>query len=452
VKARALSLIAVAALLALPGRAAAQGLAAADWTSVSANVARGTVAGVAVTLAGSHVWDPPVSELSGGSTFFSDPAFFTPALPLSDHIQVSGYLAYANTLSFATPVTDPVLHIASLESTLEFAPETQIVRVSGSPGFTVTGNTVTGTLRKPEDGTIRVLGTVGSISFTATTLYVPPVEDGVVLQTLAAPPPPRQPDGPGGGSPTAPDADGDGIPDATDLCPAVFDPGQGDRDQDRIGDACDQLPPGDVPPAAGTSAVVKDVRGEVFVKLPSRRPKQAAEFVPLKGVASLPMGTTVDARKGSLVMVAAANSRPVADRRRRTQEARLRAGIFRIRQARARRVSSRPLAADVVLASAPGAERACAGSTRARPLDRPVRSVSVRAKGNFRAVGGASVSTARNGTWITTDRCDGTLTEVGRGTVTVRDPLRHRTYKVRKGRGLLIRKALFVPLKGRAPR
>ena len=71
-------------------------------------------------------------------------------------------------------------------------------------------------------------------------------------------------------------------------------------------------------------------------------------------------------------------------------------------------------------------------------------------KGFFRAVGGASVGTSRNGTWITTDRCDGTLTEVGRGTVTVRDPRRHRTYKVRAGRGLLIKRALFVPLKGRA--
>ena len=56
-------------------------------------------------------------------------------------------------------------------------------------------------------------------------------------------------------------------------------------------------------PRAGASAIVRDVRGTVFVKLPARGAKQAAEFVPLKGVASLPMGTTVDARKGSLTMV-----------------------------------------------------------------------------------------------------------------------------------------------------
>jgi hypothetical protein len=444
---RLVSVLGLAVLVAWPAGATAQ--EAADWTSAGGNVANGTVAGVAVTLAGSHVWDPPQSELGGVSNFFADPAFFTPALPRSDHIQVSGFTAYAYTLSFATPVTDPLLHIASLESALEFPPGTQIVRVSGSAGFAVAGTTVTGALGSPQDGTIRMVGTVGSISFTATTLDAPPRDDGVVLQTLAVAPP-LQP--PIDGSPGAPDADGDGVPDATDRCPAVFDPGQGDRDGDGIGDACDQLPPGDLPPVAGTSAAVTQVRGEVFVRLPGKRTKQAAEFVPLKGVASLPMGTTVDARKGSLVMTAAANSRPVGDRRRRTQQARLAAGIFRIRQARARRASSRPLPADVVLASAPGAERACAGSTRGRPLKRAVRAVSVRGKGHFRAVGGASVGTSRNGTWITTDRCDGTLTEVGRGTVTVRDPRRHRTHKVRAGRGLLIKRALFVPLKGRAPR
>ena len=36
-----------------------------------------------------------------------------------------------------------------------------------------------------------------------------------------------------------PDADGDGIPDACDLCPATADPTQGNRDGDGFGDACD---------------------------------------------------------------------------------------------------------------------------------------------------------------------------------------------------------------------
>jgi hypothetical protein len=39
-------------------------------------------------------------------------------------------------------------------------------------------------------------------------------------------------------NPTA-DADGDGVPDSCDACPALADPFQGDADHDRVGDACD---------------------------------------------------------------------------------------------------------------------------------------------------------------------------------------------------------------------
>ncbi len=44
------------------------------------------------------------------------------------------------------------------------------------------------------------------------------------------------------GTPTAEDADGDGIPDHLDNCPYVFNPDQGDLDGDGVGDACDPCP------------------------------------------------------------------------------------------------------------------------------------------------------------------------------------------------------------------
>jgi Ca2+-binding RTX toxin-like protein len=44
--------------------------------------------------------------------------------------------------------------------------------------------------------------------------------------------------GPGGGGP-GPDTDGDGIPNATDNCPTIPNPGQADTDGDGIGDVCD---------------------------------------------------------------------------------------------------------------------------------------------------------------------------------------------------------------------
>jgi Thrombospondin type 3 repeat len=46
---------------------------------------------------------------------------------------------------------------------------------------------------------------------------------------------------------TAPDTDGDGIPDSLDNCPLVFNPSQLDNDSDGIGDCCDPdtlTPPG----------------------------------------------------------------------------------------------------------------------------------------------------------------------------------------------------------------
>ena len=39
-----------------------------------------------------------------------------------------------------------------------------------------------------------------------------------------------------------PDDDGDGVPDAEDVCPLTPDPDQADADQDGIGDACDEAP------------------------------------------------------------------------------------------------------------------------------------------------------------------------------------------------------------------
>ena len=52
--------------------------------------------------------------------------------------------------------------------------------------------------------------------------------------------------------------------------------------------------------------------------------------------------------------------------------------------------------------------------------------------------------TASDGTWIVSDRCDGTLTEVGRGKVVVHDTKLKKDFTLRSGQGYLAKAKLFA--------
>jgi hypothetical protein len=247
------------------------------------------------------------------------------------------------------------------------------------------------------------------------------------------------------------DGDHDGIPDGTDNCPEVSNAGQADIDADRVGDACDVLPPGDAPPVAGISMLVQAVSGEVYVRLPShglRSLRQEAAFVPLKGIAALPVGTEVDARKGTINLQAAQNGYAPASPHAQRQQATLSAAMFKIRQARVRKGLARSAAipTDIALQTPPEATRACIAS---RPVKGAVRTLSATVKGYFRTFAGASTTIARNATFNVTDRCDGTLTEVGRGKVSVVVKGHRTPITVPAGRAYLVRAQLFTAKKGR---
>ena len=69
----------------------------------------------------------------------------------------------------------------------------------------------------------------------------------------------------------------------------------------------------------------------------------------------------------------------------------------------------------------------------------PIRRLRGRARGRFRTVGRNSAATIRGTDWTITDRCDGTLTTVRRGTVKVRDFGLHKTVVLHAGEKYLAR-------------
>jgi hypothetical protein len=77
--------------------------------------------------------------------------------------------------------------------------------------------------------------------------------------------------------------------------------------------------------------------------------------------------------------------------------------------------------------------------------------MSMAVKGLYRAVAGASTATATSATFVTTDRCDGTITEVGRGRVTLAVKGSTKPVVVRAGGAYLAKAKLFRARKGKRP-
>src|SRR3954452_5970781 len=267
--------------------------------------------------------------------------------------------------------------------------------------------------------------------------------------------------------PATADADVDGVPDASDNCPTVSNASQADDDGDGGGDACDVFGSVLVPPVAGVRETVRVVSGDVFVKLPGSSrslsrlagsPGAQPGFVPLKGVASIPVGSTVDTQKGKVQVSSAGSFSAAAAGSAPVQSAQFAGAIFQIKQQRRARSKKARLrqgnrpTTDVVLVTAAGADRQCRGG--APPvglgsLKGVVRAISGSGNGRFRTVGGASTTSTSGGNWNVRDRCNGTVTSVGRGQARVFDRARNKTVIVRAGQSYFARARLFRSLKGR---
>jgi hypothetical protein len=163
------------------------------------------------------------------------------------------------------------------------------------------------------------------------------------------------------------------------------------------------------PPVAGRTVRAQLLTGKVRIR-------HGKTWTALTGPRSLEVGTMLDTRHGTVALTAA-----VAGHNRRGA---FRGGIFRITQATAK------APADVVLTGRTFS--ACkAGSTRV------VRRLKAVARGHWEVVGHVSVATG-SASWTTQDRCDGTLTAVQTGTVTVRG--RHRTVAVHARHRALVKR------------
>ena len=190
------------------------------------------------------------------------------------------------------------------------------------------------------------------------------------------------------------------------------------------------------PPARGKSANAVPVKGEVFVKLAgggaAAAQAKGGGFIPLSQARQIPMGSLLDTRKG-VVRLTTARAKAGA-----TQAGTFQNGLFQILQSRRKRAKG--LTELRLKGSGFAGCRARNGvrgrRRRVQAHGPPLRS---NARGRFRTRGRHSAATVRGTIWITADRCDGTLTQVKRGSVTVRDFRRTRNVRVRAGKSYLAR-------------
>jgi hypothetical protein len=158
------------------------------------------------------------------------------------------------------------------------------------------------------------------------------------------------------------------------------------------------------------------ISGLVYVRLPGA----GQAVTPLTDARQLPVGTTLDTRRGAVRLTTAATG---ADR-----SGSFAGGTFRLSQTRARGGLT-----ELQLVRASTSRKICAAAAgRARPST-PLGLVRATATAGFEVHARYGSATGSRATWTTTDRCDGLSASVTRGTVEVDDLGRRRTVAVFAG-------------------
>jgi hypothetical protein len=209
--------------------------------------------------------------------------------------------------------------------------------------------------------------------------------------------------------------------------------------------------PSPPPPVIGRSENVTPVSGKVFVKLPGSThtgfepaaliPAVASTgvgFVPLTEARQLPNGTEVDARAGTLALTDATT---VSAKHKRPSEQMgdFSGGVFKITQSAdpaQKGLTTMSLLDSGIFPGAPDYS-ACvdidpyslgrAVPHKGKPLSSQVlQTLNANEHGNFNTRGKFSAATVRGTSYSVSDRCDGTVTHVKHGVVTVTNFQTHR--------------------------
>ena len=176
-------------------------------------------------------------------------------------------------------------------------------------------------------------------------------------------------------------------------------------------------------PELGQSVDVDAQAGSVVVRVPG-----STRAVQLTDAASVPVGSMVDTRKGTVTLSSAL---PGAG----SQSGTFHGGLFEVRQPAGERGMTELVLRGPLPTGTAGGARAAAASAKQPPRVLWGRDDH----GRFRTRGSNSVATVRGTSWYVADRCDGTLTRVTRGSVSVRDLRGDRTVVVRAGQSYLAR-------------
>ena len=187
------------------------------------------------------------------------------------------------------------------------------------------------------------------------------------------------------------------------------------------------VPPTVAPPSLGKTAVASVVSGVVLVRVPG-----GPGLVPLGSSQNIPIGSVIDAQHGVVRLTTAVSWAG------KLQSATLWHGSFVVGQRPGAGMTTftlpRPSGCRAV---ARNARTSVASAARAKA---PPALWAKDNHGRYSTRGQNSVATVRGTYWETINRCDGTLTTVKQGLVTVRDLHRHRSVLVRAGHSYLAKR------------